>query len=166
MGAPHVFVSYSIRDAKGATSTTNINLPDSVDIAIAKLFVRSTAEMIDNLIKGRIVDAGIGLSVDLAGLTLKGAPNADSDVEEGARFSWRTALNTLTGFRIPTFDETFMVSGTRQVDTANSTVNTFVQRMLAGQTQGIINVSPSDDRGEDITALDAATESFTSSRRG
>lgn len=164
MAAPHVFVSYTVEDAKGEKSSFNINFPDSVDIAILKLFARSTAEMIDDLIKGRITAIGVGLQVDMAGLTVKTTANADADVEEGARFSWRTALNTLTSFRLPTFDETFLNAGTRQVNTANVAVNTLVQRILAGQTQGVINVSPSDDRGEDVTALESATESFTRSR--
>jgi len=164
MGAPHVFVSYTVEDAKGEKSSFNINFPDSVDIAVLKNFARSTAEMIDDLIKGRITGIGVGLAIDTAGLSLKQTANADADVEEGARFSWRTVLNTLTSFRLPTFDETFLVSGTRNVDTANAAVTTFVGRILAGQTVGLTNVSPSDDRGEDVSALEAASESFTRSR--
>ncbi|MBZ0275105.1 MAG: hypothetical protein K8I60_03105 [Anaerolineae bacterium] len=163
MAAPHVFVVYTVQDAKGAKSTMKINFGINADIGVLKDFVTSTASMIDALIKGKIVDAGIGLAVDLPG-GLKASPLADSDVEEGARFSFRTALNTLTQFRMPTFDEAFISPGSRSVDTADGTVDTFVQRILAGRTVGVTNVSPSDDHGEDITALDGARESFSSSR--
>lgn len=164
MAAPHVFLVWTIKDAKGKSSVMKMNMPDSADIAIAKTFIGSTAQLIDPLIKGQIVDLGIGLAVDLPGSGLKTAPLADSDVEEGARFSWRTAVNSFTNFRIPTFDEAKMVSGTPNVDLTDTDVDDFVQRVLAGQTVGLINVSPSDDRGEDITELSSAREDFTSTR--
>jgi hypothetical protein len=164
MAAPHVFLTYTIQDAKGANSVSKINFPDSVDIAILKMFASSTATMINNLIKGKIIDAGIGIQVDLSGATIRATPDANSDVEEGARFNWRTAVGALTNFRLPTFDEAFFVDGTKLVDTADPAVDAFVQRILQGQTQGLINVSPTDDRGSDIDELAAARESFTSSR--
>ena len=165
MAAPHVFLTWTIRDAKGKTSVAKMNMPDSADIAIAKTFIGSTAQLIDPLIKGQITELGIGLSVDLPGSGLKTAPLADSDVEEGARFNWTADSGAKTNFRIPTFDEAKMVSGTILVDTADTDVDAFVQRVLAGQTVGLINVSPSDDRGSDIVGLDSAVESFTASRR-
>lgn len=164
MAAPHVFVVYSIQDSKGKVSTTQINFPYNVDIGVLKTFVTTTAEFMDSLIHGRIIDAGIGLAVDLSGATLKSAPTAAADVEEGARFIWNAVSGAKTGFRIPTFDETFMVSGSRNVDTANGTVDTFVQRILAGLTDGVTNVSPSDDRGSDVDTLASARESFTKTR--
>lgn len=164
MAAPHVFLVYSIKDSKGKISTTQINFPYNVDIGVLKTFTTTTAEFIDSLIHGQIVDAGIGLAVDLSGATLKAAPTAAADVEEGARFLWEAATGAKTGFRIPTFDETFMTSGTNLVDTANGAVDTFVQRILQGLTDGVTNVSPSDDRGSDIDTLASARESFTKSR--
>jgi hypothetical protein len=164
MAVPHAFVAYTIKDAKGKTSTQLLNFPDSTDITVLKTFVSSTATMINNIIKGKIVEAGIGLSVDISGATIRATPDPDSDVEEGARFSWRTAVNSLTRFRLPTFDEAKLVSGTTQVDTADSDISAFTARIISGQTVGLINVSPSDDRGEDITTLEAAVESFQSSR--
>ncbi len=164
MAAPHVFLVYSIRDAKGKTSTVKINFPVTVNIGMVQDFAVSTATMINSLIKGQIMDAGIGLAVDLSGATIRNAPDPNSDVEEGARFSWRSAAGAITNFRLPTFDEAFMVSGTRNVDTEDTTVDAFVQRIIEGRTVGLENASPSDDRGSDIEALDTARESFTSSR--
>jgi len=36
--------------------------------------------------------------------------------------------------------------------------------MLAGKTTGLVNASPSDDRGSDIDNVASARESFTPSR--
>lgn len=163
MAAPHVFVAYDIMDAKGKKSTMKINFPIATDIAILQTFISSTATMIDAIIKGQIVEAGIGLAVALPG-GLKAAPLADADVEEGARFNWNAASGANTGFRMPSFDEAFIETGGTAVDVAATEVDDFVQRILAGQTVGIINVSPSDNRGSDVTALESAYEQFASSR--
>lgn len=165
MAAPHVFLVYSIKDAKGATSTTQLNFPVNVDIAVLQTFAQTTATMINSLIKGKIIDAGIGLAVDLSGATIRATPDPNSDVEEGARFNWRSLIGAPTNFRLPTFDEAFMLAGTQQVDTADTDVAAFIARILEGQTVVATNVSPSDDRGSDITALETARESFGKSRR-
>lgn len=164
MAAPHVFVTYSIQDAKGQTSVTKINFPENADIAVLKDFVTTTATMINAIITGKIISAGIGLEVDLAGATIRATPLINSDVEEGARFNWATALNTNTQFRIPTFDEAFLFDGTQEVDTTDAAVIAFTERILNGRTVGLTNVSPSDDRGEDVNTLVSARESFQSTR--
>lgn len=164
MAAPHVFLVYSIQDAKGKTSNMKINFPVNVDIGQLQSLAVDTATMVNNIIKGKIIDAGIGLAVDLSGATIRSAPDVNSDVEEGARFLWRSAVNAITGFRIPTFDEAKLLDGTKQVDLADTDVDAFVDRIIAGKTTGVVNASPSDDRGEDIEALESARESFQSSR--
>ena len=168
MAAPHAFVTYTVLDAKGKKSTTQINFPvsaaTSVSIDVLRDFAETTAPLIDAIIRGQIIGAGIGLAVDLSGVTLKASPVATADVEEGARFTWRTALNTITKFRLPTFDEDFISPGSNAVDIADPDVDAFVDRITEGRTILVTNVSPSDDRGEDITSLDLAVESFGSSR--
>lgn len=164
MAAPHAFLTYSIQDAKGKVSTVKINFPANVDIGQLASFAGDTATMINNIITGKILDAGIGLAVDLSGATIRTAPDPDSDVEEGARFSWNSAVGAITNFRLPTFDEAKMVSGTRNVDLTDTDVDTFVDRIIAGKTTGLVNASPSDDRGSDIEELASARENFQSSR--
>jgi hypothetical protein len=164
MAAPHVFVTYSIQDAKGQTSVQKINFPVAADIAVLQDFVVTTATMINAIITGKIISAGIGLEVDLSTATIRATPLVNSDVEEGARFNWATALNTNTNFRMPTFDEAYLFDGTQEVDTTDAAVIAFTERVLNGRTVGLTNVSPSDDRGEDINTLVSARESFQSTR--
>lgn len=164
MAAPHVVLFYSIQDAKGKTSQMRMNFPSAVDIGQVVSFAGDTATMINNIIKGKILDAGIGIVVDLSGATIRSAPDPDADIEEGARFQWEAASGALTGFRMPTFDEAKLVSGTKNVDLADDDVDDFVQRILAGKTTGLVNASPSDDRGSDIEVLRSARENFQSDR--
>lgn len=164
MAAPHAFLVYTIQDAKGKKSSTQINFPAAVDIGQVASFASDTATMINNIITGKIIDAGVGLAIDLSGATIRATPDSNSDVEEGARFMWNSTIGAITGFRLPTFDEAKMLTGTRQVDLADTDVDTFVDRILLGKTTGIVNASPSDDHGSDIVSLSSARESFTSSR--
>lgn len=161
----YFFVSYGVRDAKNANSSMQVKFPSNNDLDTIMEFALSTAQLIDPLIRGQITSVGVGVALDLPG-ALKDAPLATSDVEEGAEFSFLTTGGAKhnTGFRIPTFDETFLVSGTREVDTANATVDALVDRITEGFTAGLVNVSPSNLYGEDIVSLDSARESFTSSR--
>lgn len=164
MAAPHAFVTYSVQDAKGKVTPFIINFPQNVDVGVLRSnFVPTTATLVNAIIKGKIVSAGVGLAVDLSGATIRVTPDPDSDREEGAYFGFRAANGADTGFRIPTFDEAKIVSGGTAVDTADTDVDAFVQRIIAGQTVGLINVSPSTDRGEDVTELSTAYEAFKSS---
>lgn len=158
-----VFLTYSYVDAKGATASNRINFPANVDIDQLKGFAVSTGLLIDTVTRCKIVGIGIGIEVDLVG-AFKGAAIANSDVEEGARFAWNTDAFTLTSFRIPGFDEAFINSSSRNVDLTNTSVNALVQRILAGQTTGLINVSPSDASGNDVVSIATALESFQKSR--
>lgn len=158
-----VFLTYSYVDAKGATASNRINFPANVDIDQLKGFAVSTGLLIDTLTRCKVVGVGIGIEVDLVG-AFKASAIANSDVEEGARFAWNTDGFTLTSFRIPGFDEAFVDSFSRNVDLTNVNVDALVQRIIVGQTTGLINVSPSDGAGNDITGIATALESFQKSR--
>jgi hypothetical protein len=166
MPVPRAFVSISVKDSKNTISTTNYSMPRNVDIAVASTWAVRAAELIDNIVTGSIASIGIGIEIAISEATgLKATPLANSDVEEGALFTFRTVIGSLTGTRLPTFDEAKMQSGTPNVNVTDTDVNAYVQHVLQGQTNGLINASPSDERGEDISALDSATEAFRSTRK-
>lgn len=163
MAAPHAFVVTTIRDAKGKESITKTNFPDTVSFDVLKAYASTTATLLDAIVRGAIVAIGIGLEVALPS-GIKTNPLATADVEEGARFQWRASSGAVAGWRIPTFDEDLLLTGTAEVDLADTDVDAYVQRVLAGHTVALVNVSPSDDRGSDIVSLESARESFVSSR--
>lgn len=157
--------SIVVQDSKGATSTVSMNHPLNSDLAVLKGCVRTTAELIDAVIGCQVIDASIGIEVQLSGaLDLKEFAIAGADVEEGARFIWRTASGALTDFRLPGFSETYLTDSGELVYVEDDDVDVFIQRILAGQTVGLVNVSPSDAYGSDITAFVSGAESFTASR--
>jgi len=153
-----------VEDSKGKQSTIHFNHPLNVDLGALKSAIRSTVQLIDAVISGKIISASIGLEVALpAGLGLKATAIAGADVEEGVRFTFTTNNGAETQFRIPTFAETFL-NNLGVLDSANATVDAFVQRIISGFTQGLVNTSPSDAFGDDITSYTAGQESFSSSR--
>lgn len=165
MGAPHAFVTYSIEDFKGKVAVTKISFPANVDMGVLRSnFVPTTATLINALIKGKIVSAGVGIEVDLSSATIRATPDVNSDVEEGTWWPMKAANGAETGFRLATFDESKINPGGRFVDLTDPDADAFGQRLVAGQTVGVTNVSPSTDRGEDVTLLEQPYEQFKSSR--
>lgn len=161
-------ILYTITDAKGKASTTVINVAGTESLADVRIFAQQAALLINDLITGAITRIGIALTVDLPG-GLRVSPLAGADVEEGARFQFRTDGGNFTGMRIPTFAEALIASAGTSVDTTDTDVAAFVTAMTDGielsGLGGSGNVSPTDSREEDVVALSTAVESFMSSRR-
>jgi hypothetical protein len=157
----------TFKDAKGAVATTEFNFPSSVTLANAKIFAQQMAILYNNVTTGVITRIGVAVLATLPG-ALRASADADSDVEEGARFQFRTDGGFYTGFRIPTFDEAKILSGTKQVDTADTDVAALVAVFEDGLSLtgvgGSGTVQPCDKREDPINALDAALEQFVKSR--
>ncbi|MEM6284164.1 MAG: hypothetical protein AAF787_18370 [Chloroflexota bacterium] len=163
-----VGILFTFRDGKAATSSTQVNLPSSTAIADAVLFGQQMALLIDPLVNGFISRIGIVVDVDLSALAIANAPSPLADVEEGARFQFRTAQNNFTSMRIPTFIDNLITAGGNAVDQVNVDVAAYLTAMETGidltGVGGSGTISPSDTRDEDITATTSALESFQSSR--
>lgn len=168
MATPHAFVTYTVEDAKGAHSVTQINFPvtqaSNTAINALKDAAGAGAALIDALLKGKVISAGVGIAIDLTGVTIKSTPTADSDVEEGARFIFNAAAGSSPKFRLASFDEDFILSGTQTVDLEDADVDALVDFIVSGHTLSGVTVTPSDERGSDITSIASARESFEKSR--
>lgn len=160
-------ILYSITDEKTKVSTTEVKLPAATAFADVEIFAAQMAALIDTLITGYISRIGIVYQVALpAGIAA--AAGANSDVEEGARFQFRTTNGFFSGLRLATFNEGYIVAGSKAVDTADGDVAAFVAAMTDGidltGAGGSGTIQPSDARDEDLTALEFAREQFLSSR--
>lgn len=154
---------YRVQDAKGNTSTVTISLPGTVALADVNGFIDATAALIDSLINGKITDCGYTVNVDLpAGLSA--IANAFSDVQEKARFAFRSVNRFLKAVGIPTFSETKYLANSALVDQADVSVAAFVTMMEDGITVNGHVVQPCDIRGEDIATLESAVEAWGKAR--
>ncbi len=161
-------ILFSIQDEKTKTSTTEVKLPGATDFDDARLFAGELAKLIDPLVTGAITRIGLVHDLDLSTLGLTPAAAANSDVEEGARFQFRTEGGFYSGLRLPTFDEALIAAGSRAVDVEDTAVAAFITAMRTGinltGVGGSGVIQPCDSREEDLTALEFAREQFQSSR--
>lgn len=162
-------IIYSIEDEKQAISDTTIKVPSTTALPNVLLFAAQMSLLINPLIRGAIRRIGVSLTLDLpAGL--RTAPLTQSDREEGARFQMATAGGFDTSLRLPTFDESFILPNSRNVDLADPTVAAFVAALTGGinltPLGGTGTVQPTDYRDDDITTVTSAIEQFVKSRGG
>lgn len=163
-------LSVTLEDAKGVTSNMSyfVVLPSAVTMTNLQEIGERWVEDVDNVTGCRIVNAQINFVVDISdpGLNLKAVADPNTDVEEGARFSFRTALGFLTEFRIPGFLETLYQVGSSVVDILAPSVAEIIADVVSGILYApLLDIDGSDNRGEDIVALDAANEQHVSQRR-
>lgn len=157
-------ILFSIQDAKSQVSTTEIRVPTGTAFADVAPFAQAMAVLINAVITGAITRIGVVFSVALPG-GIRGGALTNSDVEEGAKFQFRTELGNYTSFRLPTFDESLISSNSRAVDLEDTDVAALITAMEDGIDVTPV-VEPCDGREEDVVALSFAREQFQSSRGG
>lgn len=164
-------IYFNIGDAKGDTSTVTVPVPTTTDVADAALFVEAIGPLIGALTGGSLVSAGVNIEVDTSGIGGFTAASTLSDVQEKARFAFRTAGGFLKSLSLPTFIESkFVNSGAgKEVDLTDTDVSSFVTAMEDGLSVtglgGTGTVSPSDYRGDDIVSIEEAREAWGKYRK-
>lgn len=157
----------NIRDEKNRPSRFEVNLPSGTAWTDVVLFAQQFAPLANALFTGKVVSIGICYELSLSGLGLNAVAASGSDVEEGARFQFASAGGFPTAFRIPTFDESKIVAGSRDVDLTDGDVAALVTAMEDGidltGVGGSGIIQPSDKRDDDVDALSYAREQFNSS---
>lgn len=162
---PNVEIFFTIQDAKGDKS--RMTIPAVIDtLDDAQYAIEEMGALIDPLVNGGFVSAGVTLIGDVSGLGT--SPAAVSDVQEGARFVFQTADPYYKSLRLPTFDEAYLIAGSPDVDTTDADVSAFVTMMTTGinltAAGGTGSVAPSDYRFEDLVGLTSAKEDWGKNR--
>ena len=164
MTRPIVSAFVTIRDAPGSESIVRWHMPNNTEIGTFQTFIQHTVTLIDAIVKGKVMNVSIGIGVDLPG-GLKSAPDANSDVEEGARFIFNALNGGSFRVRLPTFDEAKFSSGTDLVNTADTDVAAFVTQMVTGETITLQDQHPSAADESDLVSLESARSAFTRERK-
>lgn len=160
-------VFYNVRDEKGDVSTVTIPIPGTTTPTNAVAFVQAMAGILDPLVNGELVNAGVTMYVSVPDWT--GGLVGLADVQERAKFLFRTAIGNFAKIlRIPAFDETKILAGTKEVDTTDTDVNAFVAAMTGGVDVsghgGVGSVAPCDVRDYDLGTLESAVEDWGKAR--
>jgi len=152
-------VSLTIADTEGHKSVASFYLPDGTALSDVESAASDVVTLVGNIILGGVVAVNVSKSVDVVGV-----PQAvgASDVEEGAMFTFVTDGGFYTRMRIPTFDQATHIPINSDDVTVAGAVASFVEYMSMG---GVPGPEPCDYRGDDITGLSTAKESYGKQRR-
>ena len=138
-------IFYTISDADGDPSVISIpvNFLDTLDGAALAYAISYGWGIINPLINGTLINAGITIQVDTSGYT-NAAAAAISDVQEKAEFVYRAVGNFIKRITLPTFIETFFTSAGagKEVDVTQSEVTAFNTLMLDGFHEALVSVNP------------------------
>ena len=160
-----VAVRYDFVDEKGDTSFTKVRVPSTFSIAQYTEFVLALGQFIANMSSCRITGGSVTFTIDLSGLSLKASAATIADVFQKGYFSFNSAA---TGFfkrmRIPTLAESKVSSGSDNINTLDADVAAFVTAMNNGIVVTGGTISPTTERGHDLTSLNEAREVFRRKR--
>jgi len=158
-----ISIVFTVSDAKGDQATFSIPIPDGTAYADIVEFAQEMAELLNPLINAALRDLHITIPIPFTPWT---AAASISDIQEKARFAFRTVNGFLKHVSLPAAVESIFSPGSRNVDLANTDVAAFVTAMVDGITLSSTNdVEPCDVRDEDLTELESATEAWGKARR-
>lgn len=156
-----VSFTYSFVDDAGKTSSTKIRVPlvgmTLVDISE---FGLASAQVLADLSSCKLTKTTACVGVDLTGLGLRAVATATSDIAHKALVMIRSSIGAFTRMIIPTFNESFQVPNSDQVDTADASVVALVTAIEDGIAVTGGTVTPVDRRGYDIESVDDIREIF------
>jgi len=149
-------IFYTVADGDNDPSVISIPVAflDSLDGAALAFAVEYGWDIINPLLNGTLINAGITIEIDIAGFTNTAAA-AISDVQEKAEFVFRAVGGFLKRISLPTFVETFFTgSGAgKEVDVTQAAVTAFNTLITDGFEEALVStdpLTPTTDHGEDI----------------
>jgi hypothetical protein len=164
-------IFYTVEDADGDQSVISIpvSFVDTLDGAGLAYAVGYGWPIINALITGHLVNAGITIEIDISGFT-NAAADVLSDVQEKAEFVYRAVGGFLKRISLPTFDETFFtLSGAgKEVDVTQAEVTAFNTLITAGFHEALVStdpLTPTTDHAEDLTTFIEGHQAWGKNRR-
>lgn len=152
-------IHYTIADADNDLSviTIPVEFLSTLDGGAFAFAVEYGWDIINPLLNGTLVSAGITVDIDIAGFTNTAAA-AIADVQEKAEFLFHAVGGFVKRISLPTFVETFFTGAGagKEVDITQSQVTAFNTLITAGFHEALVSTEPLlpvTDHGEDIDAF-------------
>lgn len=163
-----VTVNYQITDASGDTAPAKIKVPNGFSIAQYVEFGVAMAQIIANIVEGRISYASINFRLSLATATIKANPLTGSDIKNKALLMFDTATSGFYGkVQLPAYNDANNIVGSDGINLADPQVDAFVDAMVSGiDVSGSEDIiAPTNGRGMDITATRFGAEQFRKNKK-
>src|SRR5512139_432154 len=109
-------IAFTISDAKGDQTTITIPVPDGTALADMAGVAQAFANLLEPLCSGALRSVHFTVPVSF---TPWSAALSTSDLQEKARFAFRTVGGFLKHLSIPSVVESIFAAGSRDVDQAN-----------------------------------------------
>lgn len=157
-----VAVTYTFTDDSGESATTDIHVPNVFSISQYTEFARAMANLLDNVVSGRVSSCELTFFSDISGLTGNNAQSG-SDVEEIGAFQFRTAEGRPVNVNIPGINESMVEANSDDLDQLDADIAAFTGAMLNGVAVAAGTAIPCDVDEADLTTLVYAREQFRAS---
>lgn len=153
-------LNFTITDGEGHTGTTGVYFAEAETEADLAAFAAAFIPLIEAIIDGKVTKVTITKVLVAAVAT---GIDAASDIEIAAKFIF-DVFNTVKNkvMSLGSFTRSKLISGTRNVNTADADVAAFVNYIIA--TPALVG-DPTDSEERDITGLISAKEEYTRRRR-
>ena len=154
-----VSIRFDFIDDKGKTSFTKVRVPTGYTIANYVEFAQGAAQVFADLSNAQITNVSLTFGLDLSGQGLKTVASVVSDIYQKIRFQFATALQGFRAkFSVPASSELKIVAGSDAVDEVDADVAAFVTAIEDGLVVTGGTVTFTDNRDNDITALQFGRE--------
>ena len=167
--ATTIFYTVSDGDNDPSVISIPVNFEDTLDGAALAYAVKYGWDIINPLLNGTLINAGITIQMDIAAYTNAAAATI-SDVQEKAEFVYRAVGSFLKRITLPTFIETFLTgSGAgKEIDVTQSEVTAFNTLMTAGFHEALVStqpLTPVTDHNEDLVTYIEGHQAWGKNRR-
>lgn len=152
-----VAIHFTITDAKGKSSTTDIHVPTGFSLLQYAEFAQTMGQVVADLSEGILTKVSISLPLSLSGATIRSTASNLADIAKKCLFTASGAVSSLLArFNLPTYDESHSVNNTDQLDLADADVAAYIAIIESGGG----GAHPCDKRENDLTSVHVAREIF------
>lgn len=152
-------VVYVLEDDSGDQAETAVKIPTSPSIAQFTEFAQSMAQLIDPIVSGLLVSAGVRVSIDISALT-SNTKQSQGDVQDVGAFRYRTGDQRAVRLNVPAISEALVLLNSDDLDLADPAIAALNNAMLGGIAVTGGTIEPCDIDQDDITTLSFARERF------
>lgn len=117
-----VTIYFTITDAKGKSSRTELKVPTGYTLPEYIEFAESAAQIIANCILGQITQITISFDVSMVGTSIKSIANNVADIAQKMFFLIRNTAAQLSRLKIPTMNEQLVLANSDLIDRSDADV--------------------------------------------
>lgn len=164
-------IFYTVADGDNDASVISIPVEfvSTLEGASLAFAVEYGWDIINPLLNGTLINAGITIQVDIADFT-NAVAAVTSDVQEKAEFVYRAVGGFIKRITLPTFIETFFTGAGagKEIDVTQAEVTAFNTLITVGFEEALVStepLTPVTDHGEDITTYIEGHQAWGKNRR-